>query len=86
MQLRNIQQQVSKPVEVYYGGLLKLANYLQVKATYVFLITIFRVGLQPYLKLATTCMIKDTLIKHKETIMICEESGLVIANYNVLIM
>ncbi len=43
MQLRNIQQQVSKLVEVYYEGLLKLANYFQVKATYVFLTTIFRV-------------------------------------------
>ncbi len=27
---------------------------------------------------------KDTLIKHKEDAMICEESGPVIANYNVL--
>jgi predicted nuclease of restriction endonuclease-like RecB superfamily len=52
-----------------------------VKATNVFLTIIFRVGLQPYLKLATTCMIKDTLIKHKETKVICEESGFIMANY-----
>jgi hypothetical protein len=30
-------------------------------------------------------MTKYTLIKHKEITMICEESGLVIENYNVLI-
>jgi hypothetical protein len=28
---------------------------------------------------------KDILIKHKEATMICEESGLVIANYNTLL-
>jgi hypothetical protein len=31
-------------------------------------------------------MTRDTLIKHKEIVMIFEESGLVIANYNVLII
>ncbi len=31
MQLRNLQQQVSERVEVYYEHLLKLANYLQEK-------------------------------------------------------
>jgi hypothetical protein len=40
---------------------------------------------QPYLKLARTCMTRNTLIKHKEVTTICEESGSVIANYNVLI-
>jgi hypothetical protein len=30
-------------------------------------------------------MTKDTLLKHKEIIVICEENGLIIANYNVLI-
>jgi hypothetical protein len=29
-------------------------------------------------------MEKATLIKHKKVVMICEESGLVIANYNAL--
>jgi hypothetical protein len=42
MQLWNIQQQIAKRVEVYYEHLLKLTNYLQVKATNVFLTTIFR--------------------------------------------
>jgi hypothetical protein len=55
------------------------------KANDVFLITIFRTSLQPYLKLTTTCMTRDTLIKHKEIAMIYEENGPIIANYNVLI-
>jgi hypothetical protein len=33
-----------------------------------------------------TCTTRDSLIKHKEVVMICEESGLVMANYNVLII
>jgi hypothetical protein len=56
-----------------------------VKVTNVFLTTIFKVGLQPYLRLITSGMIRDTLIKHKETAIICEESGPVMANYNTLI-
>ncbi len=55
------------------------------KTTNVFLITIFRASLQPYLRLATTCMTRNTLIKHKEATVICEESGPVITNYNILI-
>jgi len=35
--------------------------------------------------MVTTCMTRNTLIEHKETIVICEESGLIIANYNDLI-
>jgi hypothetical protein len=30
-------------------------------------------------------MIRNTLIKHKEVVVSCEESGLVLTNYNVLI-
>jgi len=30
-------------------------------------------------------MVKDTFIKHKEVAIICEESELIIANYNALI-
>lgn len=66
-------------------SLLKLANNLQVKAIGVFFITIFRTSLQPYFRLATTGMTRDTLIKHKEDVVNCEENGLVIANYNALI-
>jgi hypothetical protein len=42
MQLKNLHQKVGKWVEVYYKCLLKLVNCLQVKATDVFLIIIFK--------------------------------------------
>ncbi len=70
---------------LYYEHLLKLANCLQVKNIDVFLTTIFKASLQPYLRLTITCMARDTFIKHKEAIVICEENGSVIANYNALI-
>jgi hypothetical protein len=73
--LKNFQQQVSEWVEIYYERLLKLANCLQMKVTDVFLTIIFRINSQPHLKLAIVSMIKDTLIKHKEAVVICEESG-----------
>jgi hypothetical protein len=84
MQWKNLQQ-VSEWVEIYYECLLKLVNFLQVKATNVFLITIFIANLQPYFKLTTIGMVRNTLIKHKEIAIIYEESGLVIINYNALI-
>jgi hypothetical protein len=56
-----------------------------VKVIDVFLTTSFRTSLQPYFKLATTGMTRDTLIKHKEVVVNCEENGLVITNYNALI-
>ncbi len=52
----------------------------------VFFTTIFRVGPQAYLRLAIIGMTRDTLIKHKEALVICEESGSVIAKYNVSII
>jgi hypothetical protein len=55
------------------------------KAINVFLTIIFRSSLQPYFKLATKGMTRDTFIKHKEVVVICEESGLVMANFNALI-
>jgi hypothetical protein len=81
--LRNLQQ-VGEHVKVYYEHLLKLVNCLQVNATNVLFITIFKVGLQPYFR-PTTCMARNTFIKHKEVVIIYEESGLVITNYNALI-
>ncbi len=56
------------------------------KAIDVFFTTIFKTNLQPYLILATIGMTRDTFIKHMEAIMICEESGMVITNYNALII
>jgi hypothetical protein len=44
MQLKNLQQ-VDEWVEVYYKHLLKVTNYLQVKAINVFFTTTFRIRL-----------------------------------------
>jgi hypothetical protein len=65
--------------------MLKLTNYLHVKTIDVFLTTIFKVGLLPYLILTITSMKRNTLIKHKEAVIICEENGLVNLNYNSLL-
>jgi len=85
MQLGNIQQQIVECVEVYYEYLLKLTNCLQVKTIDVFLNTIFRACLLPYLKLTTTRMKRNTLIEHRKTIMICEENGPFNLSYDVLL-
>jgi hypothetical protein len=37
------------------------------------------------MRLETIGMTIDTLIEHKETIVVCEENGLVSLNYNVLL-
>jgi hypothetical protein len=70
--LRNIQQQTVECVEVC---LLKLADCLKVLATNVFLTNIFKASLLPYLRLTTISMKRNTLIKHKEVVVVCEESG-----------
>jgi hypothetical protein len=75
MQLKDFQQQVDEQVEVHYEHLLNLVKCLQIKAINVFHTTIFKIGLQQYLRLAIVGMERDTLIKHKESAMICEESG-----------
>jgi len=47
---------------VYYERLLKLANSLQHRTTDSFLTIVFRSKLQPYLRVATTCMKRKTLL------------------------
>jgi hypothetical protein len=64
---------------------LKLTNCLQVKTINVFLTTIFKAGLLPYLKLTIVGMKKDTLIEHKEVVVVCEENGPINLSYNVLL-
>jgi hypothetical protein len=64
---------------------LKITNYLQIKATNVFLTIVFKTSLLPYLRLATACMKRDTLIEHKEAIIVCEESGPISLSCNVLL-
>jgi hypothetical protein len=71
--LWNVQQQTTKPIEVYYEQVLKLTNYLQVRTINIFLITVFRASLLPYLRLTTTRMKRNTLIEHKEVVVVCEE-------------
>jgi hypothetical protein len=60
-------------VEVYYERLFKLTNSLRHRTINNFIITIFKSRLQPYLRLATTCMKRKNLQKHKETTLVCEE-------------
>jgi len=83
--MQNIQQQFVECVKVYYEHLLKLTNFLHVKPTNVFFTIVFRAGLLPYLRLATSSMKRNILIEHKEVVKVCEESGPVSMNYNVLL-
>jgi hypothetical protein len=64
---------------------VKLTNHQQVRAIDVFLTTIFKAGLLPYLRLAIVGLKRNTLIEHKEIVIVCEESGLVSMIYNVLL-
>jgi len=73
MALRVIKQGGEEKVEVYYESILKLANCLQHQVDDNLITTFFRACLQPYFQIATTGMKKDTLFKHKEVIITCEE-------------
>jgi hypothetical protein len=75
MQLRDIQQQIADHVEVYNECLLKLAKCLHVITTNVFITIFFKAILLPYLRLTTIDMRRNTLIEHKEVVVVCEESG-----------
>jgi hypothetical protein len=75
MQLQNIQQQTAEHVEVYYECLLKLTNCLQVRATNIFLTIVFKASLLLYLRLVIVHMRINTLIEHKEIVVVCEERG-----------
>jgi len=68
-----MKHEMNERVEVYYERLLKLANSLQHKTTNSFLITIFKFGLQPYMRVAITYMNRETLQQHKEAPLVCEE-------------
>lgn len=61
-----IKQGNDKKVEVYYERILKLVNRLQHKVDDNLLTTFFRVGLVPYLQIATARMKRDTLFEHKK--------------------
>jgi len=56
-----MKQEESKRVEVYYEQIQKLAHGLQVPTTNDFFIIVFKVGLQSYLRVASTRMKWSTL-------------------------
>ncbi len=63
-------------VKVYYKQIFKLVNCLQIKATDKYLTIIFKVGLHPYVLLLIVDMKWETLIEHKEAmVVIYEEIG-----------
>jgi len=65
--------------------LVEITNCLQVKTIDVFLTIVFRIGLLLYLRLITIGMKQNTLIEHKEVVVVCDlESGLVNLSYNAL--
>jgi hypothetical protein len=74
MALRVIKQGGDEKVEVNYKCILKLANYFHHQINDNLQITFFRTSLQPYLRITTVGMKRDTLFKHKEATITCEES------------
>jgi len=62
--LLNVLRLLWKPIEI--------TNCLQVRTTNVFFIIVFRIRLLPYLGLTTTGMKQDTLIEHKEVVVVCD--------------
>jgi hypothetical protein len=72
MEIKNMKQEEIEWVEVYYERFQKLAHGLQVPTINNFLTTMFKVGLQSYLRIVTTRM-KQSKLQHKEATMLCEE-------------
>jgi hypothetical protein len=68
-----IKQGIIEKVEVYHKRILKLANCLQHKANDNLLIIFYKVGLVPYLKVATISMKCNSLFEHKEIVVTCED-------------
>jgi hypothetical protein len=56
MELKNMKQEETKRVKVYYKRIQKMAHDLQVPTTYNFLTTMFKVGLQSYFKIVIARM------------------------------
>jgi len=73
MELKNIKQEETKKVEVYYEWIQKLAHGLQILTTNSFLTTMFRAGLQSYFIITTTRMKVINTKQHKEAAMLSEE-------------
>jgi hypothetical protein len=73
MELKNMKQEETESVEVYYEWIQKLAHGLQVPTTKKNLTIMFRTCLQSYLRIVTTRMKWSTLQQRKEVAMLCEE-------------
>ncbi len=56
MELKNMKQEMTKRVEVYYEWIQKLAHALQLPTIDNFLTIVFKVGLQSYFIIATVGM------------------------------
>lgn len=74
MALRVIKQGVTKKVEIYSKRILKLVDFLEHKADANLFTIFFNVGLVLYLRVVTTHMKCNSLFKHKEATITCEES------------
>jgi hypothetical protein len=74
MAFQIIKQGAIKKVKVYYEWILKLVNCLQHTADDNLLTIFFRVDLVPYLKVAAHIMKPNSLFKHKEVVVTCEEN------------
>jgi hypothetical protein len=66
-----MKQEKNEIVEVYYERLLKLANSFQHRTTNSFLIIVFKSRLQPYLRVATINMKRETFQQHE----VCEKKN-----------
>jgi len=84
MELKNMKQEETKRVEIYYERIQKLAHGLQVPTTN--LTIVFRVGLQSYLKITTIKMKHLTLQHHKEAAMLCEKCMTITKVKNTLLV
>jgi hypothetical protein len=60
-------------VEVYYEGLLKLANSFEHKIIDNFLNFVFKSKLQPYMHVTTINLKRKTLRQHKKVVLVYEE-------------
>jgi hypothetical protein len=73
-------------VEVYYERIQKLVHGLQVPTINNFLTTIFKVGLQSYLRITTARMKQSTPQQHKQAAMLCEKGMTTTKTRNALLV
>jgi len=70
----SLNKALSKKVKVYYERILKLVNYLHHKVDDSLFTIFFKAGLITYLKVVIVSMKCNSLFKHKEVVVIYEES------------